>query len=110
MLNINITEPEMWKINMIVVPLIMTSWENVAYSLRYRIEEVEAIKLKYKEDPEKCCKELFVNWLSTHNGICPKTWKTLLNALKTGVFGLTAATEKIEFLLPKDNITPEDLL
>ena len=92
----------MWQINKIVVEEIMTSWEDVAYSLEYKIEEVHAIKSYCREDPKKCCKKLFEDWLSTSNGTSPKTWKTLLNTLKTRVNGLTAAAEKIEFLLLND--------
>ena len=97
----------MWQINMIVVRLIMTSWEEVAYSLHYEIPQVEAIKSKGNENPEKCCKQLFVDWLSTSNGIGPKTWNTLLNNLRTRVVGLTPAVEKIEYLLLKVDRTPE---
>ena len=105
-----ITEPEMWKINQIVIPLIGDSWEVVAHSLEYRIEQVEIIKSNYRGNSEECCRGLFVDWLTKSNGVCPKTWKTLLNTLKERVFELTAAVEKIEYLLPKKKVTREDLL
>ena len=93
---------------MIVVEQIMTSWEEVAYSLEYETEQVKAIKSYCREDPKKCCKQLFEDWLDTSNGIDPKTWKTLLNILKTRVGGLAGAIEKIEYLLLKVDITPEE--
>ena len=105
-----ITEPEMWKINQIVIPLIGTSWEVIAYSLEYRAEQVKMIKSNCKGDSEECCRGLFVDWLNTSNGIGPKTWKTLLNTLKERVLEHAAAVEKIECLLLKDKVTPEDLL
>ena len=98
----------MWQINMIVVEEIMTSWEDVAYALEYGIEQVEAIKSRCRENPKICCKNFFVDWLSTSHGIGPKTWKMLLNILKTRVGELTAGVEKIEYQLLKVNITPEE--
>ena len=88
-------EPEMWKLNTIVVPLIVAHWEDVAYSsLRYDIHKVNEIKGKHKDDPRKCCRELFIDWLSTENGINPKTWETLLKQLKQ-VPDLAASVESI---------------
>ena len=88
-------EPEMWKLNTIVVPQIMAHWEDVAYSsLRYDIPKVKGIKEKHKDDPRKCCRELFIDWLSTENGINPKTWETLLKQLKE-VPDLAASVESI---------------
>ena len=87
-------EPEMWQLNNIVVPLIMAHWEDVAYALRYDILTVNGIGAKHN-DPTKCCKELFKDWLSTNRGIGPKTWETLLKQLKE-VADLAASLEKIK--------------
>ena len=72
----------MGDINKIVIPKIQAEWEDVAYALRYEISTVDAIKAKYNENPKKCCKELFKDWLSTDRGTGPKTWSTLLDKLK----------------------------
>jgi len=86
----------MWKLTKIVVPQIMAHWEDVAYnSLHYDVPTVAAIDAKHKGDPKKCCQELFKDWLSTDNGINPKTWQTLLKQFKQ-VEELAASVENIE--------------
>ena len=60
----------------------------------YEIPAVDQISEKHKEDPIKCCKELFKNWLVTSNGVGPKTWQTLLGKFKE-IKELNSATESI---------------
>ena len=57
-------------------------WKTVADFLDYDINTIEVITKKYKGDPEECCDGLFRDWLSTDHGAAPKTWDTLLKALK----------------------------
>ena len=71
-------EPEMADINIIVIPRIQAEWEDVTYALRYKIATVNAIKLKNNDNPKKCCKDIFIDWLSTDHGVGPKTWSTLI--------------------------------
>ena len=83
-------------LNKIVVPKINAHWEDVAYALLYKIPTVDSIKRKHQEDPQKCCKELFKDWLESNNGAAagPKIWSTIVDKLKDiGV--LTAAREEI---------------
>ena len=87
-------EPKVGGINKIVVPRIQAEWEDFAYALDYEIATVQGISAKHKEDPKKCCRELFIDWLSTDHGVGPKTWKTLVERLKE-VEDLTAATGEI---------------
>ncbi|XP_065903623.1 uncharacterized protein [Dysidea avara] len=89
------TVPEMGDLNYIVVPKIKAHWEDVAYALRFKIHDVQAIKEKYHEDPKKCCVQLFADWLSTNKGVTPKTWPTLLAKLKK-VEELTEVVENIK--------------
>ena len=83
-------------LNEIVVPKINAYWEDVAYALRYKIPTVESIKRKNNEDPQRCCKELFRDWLTTNNGAeaGAKIWLTLLGKLRN-VGELAAAREDI---------------
>ena len=81
-------------INNIVIPRIKAEWEDVAFALRYKIATVKAINEKHNGNPKKCCRELFIDWLSTGHGVYPKTWSTLLDKLKE-VEELAAATEEI---------------
>lgn len=86
----------------IVIPRINAEWENVAYALCYSIPNVKTISRKHKDDPEKCCKELLTDWLTTNNGARPKTWSTLFDKLNE-VSELTAAREEIIELVQAAN-------
>ena len=75
------TKPEMWHIISIVIPEIKAKWEYVAFSMQYSILAVDA----FKKDSSDCggsCFNLFKDWLSTSQGVTPKTWRTLLNRVK----------------------------
>ena len=90
----------MFELIKFVIPRIAAEWEDVAFCLHYNITTVEGIRQKYRDDPKRCCRELFKDWLSTHNGIAPKTWSTLLREIKE-VDGLQSAVEGIQNDLSK---------
>ena len=90
----------MANINKIVVPRIQADWEDVAWALCYEIATVKTIKAKCNDNPIKCCKELFIDWLSTDHGIGPKTWSTLIEKLKE-IEELAVATNDITNELQK---------
>ena len=93
----------MHDLNMIVVPKVSAEWADIAYALQYEIPTVRQIKSKHNENPTKCCKELFEDWLVTSNGVTPKTWGTLLDKLKE-IPDLHSVTENIkEMLIQKDS-------
>ena len=62
----------------------MDKWEYVAEAFRYDPATIKAIKEKENGDPKKCCREFFLDWLTTNNGarVGPKVWSTLLDTLK----------------------------
>jgi len=70
-------------------------WKDVAYALWYKIAAVDKIEAN-SQDPKKQCQDFFQDWLQTNNGgqAGPKTWETLLNAIKK-LEELTRAREKI---------------
>ena len=84
----------MHDLNRIVVPLVFEEWEDIAFALQYDIPTVEKINVKCKENPTKCCKELFKNWLTTDDGAKPKIWQTLMDKLKE-IEELAGVTEDI---------------
>ena len=79
-----LVEPEMFDLLKIVIPKIINEWEYIAEALRYDLPTIRAIKEKGGDDPKKCCRELFKDWLTTNNGAKagPKVWSTLLNVLE----------------------------
>ena len=79
---------------MIVVPKTAAHWDTLAYCLGFGIPRVETIGKRNPNDPEGSCKEVFIHWLSSDEGISPKTWEVLLKTLRK--MKLTAVTEQIE--------------
>ena len=72
----------------------------VAYYLEFETSRVEIIEEKCFKNPEKCCREVFIHWLNSKEGINPKTWKVLLKTL-SDITELTAATEQVEIEIKK---------
>jgi len=68
----------------IVIPKIVNKWEYIAEAFRYDLAIIDAIKQKERDDPEKCCRAFFRDWLTTNRGAeaGPKVWSTLLDILK----------------------------
>ena len=88
-------EPKMRHLNNMVIPKIAAYWKKVADALEFEVWKIKSIEKKYRNDPEECCDELLREWLSSGLGLQPKTWSTLINALKE-VKQLAAITETIE--------------
>ena len=78
----------------VVVPRIAADWSIVADYLNYEVEYKQLIKERCQNDSVKCCVELLEDWLSSDRGVSPKSWQTLIEALR-GIKSLTAETEKI---------------
>ena len=78
----------------IFIPKIKAHCEDLAYCMRYTIEEVEGFK-KDSQDLHEHCKRLFVNWLKTDHGPKPKTYQTLLKHIKK-IKALSSASKEIE--------------
>ena len=81
-------------LNTIVIPKIAKNWREVADHLEYEPSMVHVIDQRWR-DPIRCCQDLMRDWLSTDNGVGPKTWNTFLSTLKE-IRQLTASVEKIE--------------
>jgi len=90
-----ILEPEMGDLNYIVIPKICAHWEEVAYALRFKIADVDAISEMHSGKPKKCCRQLLKEWLSSGKGITPKTWPMLL-AILGRIDDLAAILEEIK--------------
>ena len=78
-----------------VFPKIAAEWKIVADFLDYDIPTVNLFAETGKEDPIKCSIELFTDWLTTDNGLAPKTWSTLIETVKE-IDQLSGVGEHIE--------------
>ena len=92
---VNNTEPKIPDLLKFVIPKVAAHWEIVAYFLEFEASRVEIIEEKHLKNPEKCCREVFIHWLNSNEGVNPKTWETLLKTLND-ITELTAVTEQIE--------------
>ena len=79
----------------IVLPKTAAHWDTLAYFLNFEVPTVQIITKQYPNDLEGSCKEVFILWLTSDEGISPKTWGVLLKSLKE-IKKLTAVTEQIE--------------
>ena len=86
-------DPKMGDIVTIVIPKISAQWDQVAYALYFEPPDVDAIAVKCLKDPQKCCQEVFIEWLYKGRGTISKTWSVLLETLKK--IGLVKAVEDI---------------
>ena len=76
------TEPSMKWMHKIVIPEISYCWSKVVDFLHYPIPKKKEMVERQCGDPTKCCAKLLEDWLSTDNGVKPKTWSKLLSILK----------------------------
>ena len=84
----------MLKLKQIVIPEVKAYWDNLAYSMKYEILQVEAIDRNGRDVGDRCSR-LFQDWLETPNGCTPKTWKELIERIRS-VSNLYAAAGRIK--------------
>ena len=79
----------------IVLPKIAADWRLVAINLEFENSAIRIIQQRGRDDPENCCLEMLTDWVTTDHGVAPKTWASLLGALKN-IRKLTNACNEIE--------------
>ena len=79
----------------VVVPKIAGHWKAVAFNLHYDVTRVRTIQEQCRDDPEQCTCEMFMYWLQSSEGLGPRSWETILSALKETT-KLRAVSESIE--------------
>ena len=88
-------ELTMKHLHQLVIPKVASEWKTVADYLEFKLSLIKIIEEQCRNDPVKCCTELFRQWLSSDDGVGPKTWSTLIIILKE-IRLLSAATQEIE--------------
>ena len=61
--SISTQEPEMADLCKMVIPRVAACWDTLADYLRLELSRVDIIRQKHPNDPERCCREVFVCWL-----------------------------------------------
>jgi len=66
----------------VIIPEISYCWEAVADYLEYLKAKKKEIEKRQCSDPYDCCVEFMEDWLTSDQGVTPKTWHTLVLVLK----------------------------
>ena len=85
----------MKRLHQLVIPNVAAEWKTVADYLDFTLPLIKIIEEQCRNDPVKCCTELFRQWLSSDYGVRPKTWSTLIETLKE-ITQLSTITKEIE--------------
>ena len=72
-----------------------SKWMDLGVQLELDVSELESIREKYSDNPDKCFREMFISWLKSSSKV-PKTWKTLVDVLKQPAIGYGVLGEKIK--------------
>ena len=93
----------MKQLHQFVIPNVAAHWRKIGEFLEFRISAIDLIEERYKNDPIKCCEEIFREWLKTADcGVGPKTWSTLIETLK-GIKRLKSFAEEFCYQLCKSS-------
>ena len=100
-------EPLMKDLHKLVIPNVAAEWKMVADYLEIDQTTIDIIEKQCRNDPVKCCTELFRKWINSNCGQGPKCWSTLITILKE-IKEFTAITNWIEQMLKckQDNLLP----
>ena len=90
-------------IHKLVIPKVSYCWEKIADFLEYPIAKKKEIKERQRGDPSKCCTELMEDWLTSDQGVAPKTWHNLVSVLKE-IRELSSEVYSIERSLLKEGL------
>ena len=72
-----------------------TRWRNLGDALGIHASSIDTIAIRYREDPADCFREMLSEWLRG-GSVPPRTWSTIVAALKTETVDLGSIAEEIE--------------
>ena len=98
---------DMVLVNKYVIPRISTEWEQVCEHLQYSTAIKNMISRTNKGLPSDCCIALLEDWISTDNGVKPKTWEKLIEVLSQ-ISSLAMVTKQIKQCLSHEGILGGD--
>ena len=76
-----------------MVPGATPKWSSIGIDLLNDATQIETITLNNPNNNQKCCEQMFVNWLNKN----PKaTWWNLLDTLESDAVGLNALAEQVK--------------
>ena len=90
-------------INKHVIPRISAEWETVAAYLEYSIAIKNLIIRTNRGLPRECCTALLEDWITSDNGVKPKTWEKLIEVLNK-ISSLSMVTKQIKQCLYQEGV------
>ena len=90
-----------------VIPNISADWEVVAAFLDYNIPTINLIKRAHRRLPRECCTELLQDWITTDNGVKPKTYEKFIEVLSQ-IGSLVMVTRQIKQCLCQEGVLGGD--
>ena len=90
-----------------VIPNISADWEEVAAFLEFNNPTIRSIKKANRGLPRECCTELLQDWITTHNGVKPKTWEKFIEVLSQ-IGSLAMVTRQIKQCLSQEGVLGGD--
>ena len=90
-----------------VIPNISADWEEVAAFLEYNIPTTKSIKKANRGLPRDCRTELLKDWISTDNGVKPKTWEKFVEVFSQ-MRSLAMVTRQIKQSLCQEGVLQGD--
>ena len=92
-----------------VIPRISAEWETVAVCLEYSIAMKNLIKRTNRGLPRECCTALLEDWITSHNGVKPKTWQKLIEVLSE-ISSMAMVTRQIKQCLCQEGVLGGNLV
>ena len=86
-----------------VIPRISAEWETVAAYLEYNIATKRSISKANRGLPRECCTALLEDWITTDNGVKPKTWEKFIEVLSE-ISSLAMVTKQIKRCLYQEGV------
>ena len=72
-----------------------TRWRNLGDALGIHASSIDTIAMKHRDDPVDCFREMLSEWLRG-GSTPPRTWNTIVAALKTDTVDLGSIADEIE--------------
>ena len=86
-----------------VIPKISEEWETVCDHLEYSLAIKNIISRTNNESSTECCTALLKDWVTSDNGVKPKTWEKLIEVLNE-ISSLAVVTKQIKQYLYKEGV------
>ena len=86
-----------------VIPRISAEWETVSAYLEYSVQMKNTIRSAHRGFPKECCAALIEDWISTSNGVKPKTWQKFI-AVLSEISELALSTKQIKECLHQEGV------